>query len=180
MISGNGLLSISKKCACVAESAFTFIAIQYCPINNSATDFFGRKEKGLIKPQNAGSVQLRAPRKDALDVCWKLGILNKQHQCTSVQVTLKKRNVLLKVTRCYTANTSSLCSWAAVVGTQSTAFFTWGKGRDCSISVQTDRSVDRHQYHHQEWHLCTILFPRMHGQVFPQRTDIFQASLWTK
>lgn len=97
----------------------------------------------------------------------------------------KKRSLLLKVTPFYTANITSLCSWTAVVGTQSTALFMWGKGRDCSISVQTDRSVDRHQYHHQEWHLGTVLFARMHGQVFPQRTDVFQASvqskpLWTK
>lgn len=37
------------------------------------------REKGVIKPQNTGSFQLRAPWKDALHVCWNLDILSKQY-----------------------------------------------------------------------------------------------------
>lgn len=105
-------------------------------------------------------------------------------QTTSMYIytSYPEKNALLTAMPSYTANISSLCSWTAVLGTQSTALFTWENGRDCSISVQTDRSVDRHQYHHQEWIYAQSSFP---GCMDKQRTDIFWASmqskpLWTK
>lgn len=92
--------------------------------------------------------------------------------------------VLLKVTPFYT-EISALCAHELQWWALNPELCPHEGKADCVISVKTDRSVDRHQYHHQEWHLCTILFPWMHGRVFPQRTDIFQTSmqskpLWTK
>lgn len=45
--------------------------LQYNEVLSTTLQQFslGGREKGVIKPQNAGSFQLQAPWKDALDVC---------------------------------------------------------------------------------------------------------------